>query len=322
MTIVIGNRPYRGAEDFWPVRDFLATLYPIALPAVVWDVRRWDGSHCHSDPPGLDDARAVRTRLWEAPGGRIVAATLSEGGRQIHPHAHPEYRRLLDEVFAWSEQAAAAAGLEAVLVHVWDHDAETRRIAERRGYRRTGGWEILRALRFGAEPLPMPLMPAGYRMRTTRDDDDDHRAIAALLNAAFDRTFHHAGELRSFQATAPSFRRDLDLIAVASDGTLAAYAAVCWDSRNARGIFEPVCTHPDHRQRGLAKALMLEGMRRARAMGAEVIDVGTGDMDPANALYDSLPFAEVYRGRFWEKVVAGQAWPRSLHPGRQGDGDG
>ena len=92
-------------------------------------------------------------------------------------------------------------------------------------------------------------------------------------------------------------------MAVAPDGTFAAYAAVCWDSCNRRGTFEPVCTHPDHRRRGLAKALMLEGMRRAQALGADVIDVGTGDADPANALYSSLPFDEVHRGRFWAKEL-------------------
>jgi ribosomal protein S18 acetylase RimI-like enzyme len=300
-TTGIGDRPYRGADDFWPIRGFLAELYPISPPGVPWDVRRWDGSYCHSDPPGLDETRAARTRVWETSGGRIVALAMCEGGRQIHPQAHPEYRELLGEVIRWSEDAAAAAGIDPVLLHVWEHDAATRRIVESRGYRRTEGWEILRSLRFGEEPLPEPSLPQGYVMRPTRNDEADHAAIAALLNAAFGRDFHHSGELRNFQATAPSFRRALDLVAAGPDGSLAAYAAVCWDSANSRGVFEPVCTHPEHRERGLAKALMLEGMRRARAMGARVIDVGTGDMDPANALYASLPFAEVYRGRLWEK---------------------
>lgn len=305
MTTAIIDRPYRGADDFWPIRDFITSLYPFSPPGVPWDVRRWDGSYCHSDPPGLEEARAARTRLWETTGGRMVAAALSEGGRQLHPHVHPEFRHLLEEVVAWSERAAASAGVVMVLLHVWDHDAEMRRVAERRGYRETGGWEILRSLRFGEAALPEPVVPAGYVMRTTRNEDADHRAVADLLNAAFGRTFHHGGELRNFQATAPSFRRDLDLVAEAADGSFAAYAAVCWDSVNMRGIFEPVCTHPDHRRIGLAGALMLEGMRRARGMGAAVVDVGTGDMDPANALYGSLPFAEVYRGRFWELRVAG-----------------
>ena len=64
-----------------------------------------------------------------------------------------------------------------------------------------------------------------------------------------------------------------------------------------------MCTHPDHRQGGLAGALMREGMRRARAAGAAVITVETGSMDPANALYDSLGFAEEHRGPVWAKTL-------------------
>ena len=48
---------------------------------------------------------------------------------------------------------------------------------------------------------------------------------------------------------------------------------------------------------------MLEGMRRASALGAAVVDVATGDADPANALYASLPFSECYRGRLWTLPV-------------------
>ena len=301
--MALTHRALHYPNDFWPARDFLASLYPLRSAGSVWDVRRWDGSIHHSEVSGLDAGRAARSRLWVTEGGRIVAAAMSEGGSQIHPHVHPEFDHLLAEVIAWSEATAAAAGDQRVSLHVWDGDAATRRIAVERGYREGERWEIIRRLRFGTAPLPPGEIPAGYTMRITRADAADHQAIADLLNAAFGRTIHRAAELANFTAFAPSFRREVDLVAEAPDGTVAAYAAVCWDSCNRRGIFEPVGTHPEHRQRGLARALMLEGMRRARDLGAVVIDVGTGDMDPANALYESLPFAEVHRGRFWVKTL-------------------
>ena len=71
------------------------------------------------------------------------------------------------------------------------------------------------------------------------------------------------------------------------------------DGANRHGIIEPVCTHPDHRQRGLAAALILEGLRRLRDLGAGTCDVETGDMVPANALYRSIGFSEEYRGHLW-----------------------
>lgn len=293
------DRPIAFPEDVEPVRDFLSELLPLAPAGAVWDVRRWDGSIFYGATPGLAPERAARSRLWVASAGRIVAAALSEGGPQIHPHVHPDAAELLDGVVAWAEQAAAAAGDERVLLHVWDRDEATRQVAAARGYRETDGWEVIRSLRVGTVPLPEPALAAGYTLRETRDEPADDQAIADLLNAAFGRTFHHAAEHATFARLAPSFRRETDLVAEAADGTVAAYAAVCWDDRNRYATFEPVCTHPAHRQRGLAKALMLEGMRRAAKLGAAEITVGTGDADPANALYASLPFTEVERGRFW-----------------------
>lgn len=92
---------------------------------------------------------------------------------------------------------------------------------------------------------------------------------------------------------------ELDLVAVAPDGRFAAYAGVPYDEFNKQGIFEPVCTHPDHRERGLAKALMQEGLHRLKTLGAIDVIVGTGDMLPANRLYDSLGFTEMYKGNYW-----------------------
>jgi hypothetical protein len=33
------------------------------------------------------------------------------------------------------------------------------------------------------------------------------------------------------------------------------------------------------------------------------MEVGTGDADPANALYESLPFTNVARGQLWERAL-------------------
>jgi mycothiol synthase len=294
---VIRERPIRYPDDALPVRDFLVRLWPLAPAGSVWDVRRWDGSLFHSETPGLAPERAARSRLWVEDAGRIVAAAMSEGGPQIHPHVAPEAPELLEDAVVWAEDAA---GDDGVLLSVWDE--ATQRLAVARGYRETDRWEVIRLLRLDAPTPPPPGLTPGYVLRTTRDDRSDQRGVADLLNAAFGRTIHTAAEVANFTHLAPSFRRETDLVAEAPDGTLAAYAAVCWDDPpNRHAIFEPVCTHPAHRQRGLAKALMLEGMRRAAELGAEVIEVGTGDADPANALYESLGFDETYRGVMWER---------------------
>ncbi|MFN8486187.1 MAG: GNAT family N-acetyltransferase [Caldilineaceae bacterium] len=92
-------------------------------------------------------------------------------------------------------------------------------------------------------------------------------------------------------------------MAVAPDGSFAASVGIAYDEANGHAVFEPVCTHPQHQRQGLARALMLEGLHRLKAVGAIDVSVDTGDMIPANRLYNSIGFTEVYLGHVWRKVV-------------------
>ena len=101
-------------------------------------------------------------------------------------------------------------------------------------------------------------------------------------------------------AQPPGYRPDLDLAVIAPDGTFAAYATVWWEPVNRYIIFEPVGTHPDHRRRGLASAVMAEGLRRTAVLGAETAYVGSGAGKPSNVLYESLGFTEVIDYVRWD----------------------
>ena len=158
-------------------------------------------------------------------------------------------------------------------------------------------------MRLGQQPRPIVHVAEAYTLRTTRPEElADCQGIADLLNAAFHRTFHNPWEYQNFARRAPSFRNELDLVAVAPDGTFAAYVGIPYDEANRLGIFEPVCTHPDHLRRGLARALMT---RRPAATvgdgGRQEAIVGTGDMEAANGLYTSMGFTEAYRNWIWRK---------------------
>ena len=133
---------------------------------------------------------------------------------------------------------------------------------------KTSDWRVTRRLCLG-HPPPVRSPPAeGYSLRATRPDElQDRERIADLLNVAFGRTFHTAEEYGAFTRTAPSFAADLDLVAVAPDGSFASYVGIAYDGANRRGIVEPVCTHPDHRRNGLARALIREGLTRLEARG-------------------------------------------------------
>jgi predicted N-acetyltransferase YhbS len=56
-------------------------------------------------------------------------------------------------------------------------------------------------------------------------------------------------------------------------------------------VFEPVGTPPAHQQRGLGKALMSEGLRRAKQLGATLATVSSYGK-AAHALYGSVGFTD------------------------------
>ena len=210
-------------------------------------------------------------------------------------------------MITWAEQHLAApiqdGELRQLEFFVYDYDTTRKELLTDRGYTQMPFGGVIRRMALSGRSLAPPVLAAGYTMRTTQPDDlQDCQRIADLLNSAFNRTFHNALEYQVFAHHAPCFQPEMDLVAVAPDGSFAAYVGVPYDEANRHGIFEPVCTHPEHRQRGLAQALMQEGLLRLQARGALDVIVDTGDMIAANRLYDSLGFDEVCKGHAWQKA--------------------
>ena len=89
------------------------------------------------------------------------------------------------------------------------------------------------------------------------------------------------------------YRSDLDCIAVAPDGHVAAYCLAWLDGENRVGELEPVGTHADFRRRGLAAAVCAFALRRLAEEGAtRAVVYARGDAAyPApKLLYESLGF--------------------------------
>jgi GNAT superfamily N-acetyltransferase len=232
---------------------------------------------------------------------------------------HPDYRHIEEEMVAWAEERIHTTPTDGAASHLnvyaYEYDAWRQHLLQGRGFVRTNEWGILRRLRFGQKLIPPVQMPAGYTLSHARAGNPrEHEQSAVLLNAAFGRTFHQAADTRTFRAPAPSYRANLDLFAIAPDGSLAANVGVIYAPAVRAGLYEPVCTHPAHRQKGLAKILMWEGMRRLRALGADEVTVAAGDMIPANHLYDAVGFPEVYRGYTWRKVWYREDGPAHVTP--------
>lgn len=303
----ITARALRTEDDWWRVRDFIIATHPLTPTGQNWEHRRWDGHRFHGERP-LPMRRFKETvRIWEA-AGRIVGVVNPEGGGDVHLQVHPGYRSLEPEMLAWGEEHLAISAPDGsaektVVTFAYDYDTVRRRNLEARGWKRSDERSVARRLRLAAvEPPTVPSID-GYVLRSTSANEPElAQRMADILNAGFGRITHTAREYATFMENAPGFAHELNLVAEAPDGTFAAHVGCNFEHRNAVGIYEPVCTHPQHRQAGLARALMIEGLHRFRTLGATDVYVETGEDPAANALYDSVGFAEAYWGSSWRKT--------------------
>ena len=71
MAPSITSRALRTDDDWWRIRDFVSSAYPITPTGFVWDIRRWDGWRFHRERPVPVRRLREVIRIWES-SGRIV----------------------------------------------------------------------------------------------------------------------------------------------------------------------------------------------------------------------------------------------------------
>ncbi len=299
------SHPYRPETDFWRIRQLLIDTYPITGPGFNWEIRRWDGQHFHREDVMMTSSETPTVRVWENENGQVIGAAHPEGEPgNFYLQIHPDYRsRIEEEMITWAVGNLAALDQQSARrleTFAFEHDAPRIQLLEKHGFEQVPYFGMMRHMRIGNQPLRPAQVAKPYILRETRADVEDYHRMAALLNAAFNRNTHTAGEYENFARYSPSFRHDLNLVAQAPNGSFAAHVGVTFEPTACYGIFEPVCTHPDHRRQGLAQALMFEGLNRLKLLGAQHVHVDTGSMDAANALYNTIGFTEAYRGWYWQ----------------------
>jgi ribosomal protein S18 acetylase RimI-like enzyme len=271
------------------VIEFLATVFaeqPCAYITPGEFEHRWRAWHPLDAPPPA--------RLWVDCGRPVGFAWLD--GNDLLAVNVLSTGNIFDDALVWADEVVAHRG-GAVRASAFEGDARRQRVLRARCYTPTLRGASLRA-RLLDDPPYRPL-PHGYQIRSA--GEADITAQAALYERAHAPERLPAAQQRAITQAA-IYRADLDLLAVAADGALAAFATIWYDPSNRHGVFEPLGTDPAHQRRGLAAALMAEGMRRLRAIGANSVQVSTGlTRLPANRLYESLGFQLLDRLVVWEQ---------------------
>lgn len=275
----------------------------------------WDGSYENGG-----------SRLLDALSGLFPCST-HPGGLvwEISTGQLPEWTVLAETpsgVTGWAAFSADDARLEcapddqattaALLSWLFDMAAGTRfSVAVHRAQH--GLREALHLRGFVEEDLPLAgvshpagdtrvQMPSGYSIRPMEDGEETQRIAthrqawkpvdlpftddsASGIDPHAESRFD-ASALESMQ-TGSVYRSDLDLVIEAPDGSLAGCCTVWLDTATGWAELEPLGIVPEHRHRGLSKALALDACRRVGELGGHSVFINCAPLPYYRAPWDA-----------------------------------
>jgi len=252
---------------------------------------------CHLKPE-------EHVRLWHDVEGRLVGYAIFGEDPSFDWQVLPDYEwsGIEAEAMAWAESRLVelrrrdAKHWGGSLVSGARQDNARRRVfLGEHGFRYSGEFAEVNMLRSLDQPIPETALAAGCHVRAVADASDIPQRAAAHREVWQPWT---DGDVTDEDYTAltqlPGYNRDLDVIAVAPDGVIAATANGWLDPVNRIGCFGQVGALPAYRRRGMTRAVLLEGLRRmqARGMGRVCISTGVSNV-PAIRLYASVGFEVV-----------------------------
>lgn len=317
--ITLTIRPYSGETDLEAIANLLNTCEEVDLLEEGTSVSEL---RTEFDTPSVDKTRDIR--LWEDADGNSIgfgqlwipeSGEVVDGWLWYRVHPHHRGKDLEKQIFAWSEERISEVARDRNLPGKLRYSARDDRpyyitIGENHGF--TVDRYFLTMKRSLAEAIPEPEFPTGFTLR-----DAGHQNIEAwveMYNQTFiDHWNHHdlTVELAEYTLTKPLYQPELDLVAVASDRT---YAAFCFctiypedNERSGRqeGWIGSLGTRRGFRKMGLARAMLLSGMHQLKAAGMDTAKLGVDTQNPNDAkrLYESVGFETLYNWISYVKDV-------------------
>lgn len=265
----MATRPYASDADVQAILDLIAAIRPPQRIA---------------DFPGAADLREMLalpvlqadTCLWHDAAGVLAGYAILDETNLIFEAAQPA---LLPDMMAWGADRVRQQGGKAVETGCREDDLARLALLEAAGYARQPDHAV-HFVRPLDEPVPAPPLPAGFTIRPLAGEAEVE-AWVTLHRAAWG-TEHMTVEYKRAMMAVPDYDPVLDLVAVAPNGDLAAYC-VCFISEeenalsgHSTGHTDPIATHPAYQRLGLARALVLEGLKQLKARGMTMARTGTG----------------------------------------------
>jgi mycothiol synthase len=285
-------------------------------------------SELHTNVYAPDVDRQRDMRLWEDEQGKLIAfgtVNISEESTErpdtdgrFNFWVMPDARNqgLETEMIEWAAERLAEAGRERgqpVTLYGGSRDFD----AYRCGILEKHGFEVVRYFfrmaRDLHQPIPEPRFPEGFTLTHTTGIEESRRWTDMFNLSFIDHWNHHplSYEVAEHYMKAPTYVPERDLIAVAADGT---FAAFCYcevneedNQRNNRkdGWIHLLGTRRGYRNIGLGRAMLLAGLLRLKSDGMDraMLGVDAENLTGALGLYERAGFEKVTTNVVYSKVL-------------------
>jgi ribosomal protein S18 acetylase RimI-like enzyme len=297
------SRPYTDPADRQTVLDFVRTVRP---PERVFDYPSLNDLEEQLPQPEVQ----ANSRLWFA-GDKLVAFALVDPWDNLWFDLQPAQQAALgDEIVQFGVDCLRARLAAGEAGNLETNCAEN--YSARRAFLEAHGFLALPEQTLGfarplSEPIPDPVLPPGYSLRLLKGRDE--AAAAAALHCAAFGSDYMTTENRLAMMETSEYYPEMDLVIVAPNGELAAYAmgfiSIEENEKTGRkdGYVDPIATHPNHQRLGLARALLLTGMQMLKARGMETAKFGTSSQNAGMQKTAAAAGFQIENRKLWFRKV-------------------
>jgi len=259
-------------EDYFRVWDFLIKVGYCEYTYVRW---AWMATHGYLDKESLG-----KIGIWEDEGEIVGLATHDCQLGQAFCLALPEYAGLKAEILRYAREKLAKD--EKFGVMIADTDLAFQEIAANQGLVATTDKESDAAFYLDQTSTEYDL-PEGFRITSMKETYNLYQ-YGKVMWKGFNHEKNGEGPYvftpdKEAGLDASMIRPHVDLhlkvAVVAPDGNFVSYCGMWYDEEAGYAVIEPVATDPDYRRMGLAKAAVLEGIKRVGDLGAKIVYVGS-----------------------------------------------
>lgn len=298
-------RSFHWSQDFDKIQEFLFNTYKLTKTFHNWIPSMFENLQFGPCGTPYLDEEDEYVKIWEDSGVGIVAVTICKPSGECRFLIHPDYYEYGDTFVETLESQAKEMKIDdseqKIYFMIEEGDIVREKVLKQREYNNRGVYEHNRYLPKNFE-VPEITLPVGYSIRHV-DIVNDFENYKAVQGAVFSHCISMTVELAKKYASAKFYHPERDVVVVAPDGTFAAFATGRMDPISKLAETEPVGVHPDHRQKGLGKAIVYEGIRRLQQHGAKAIVIlGAASSDAATKLYDAVGF-ERRDVNAWMKII-------------------